>query len=256
MKPGSEADLKRDLALETLVVAMANGDPIVFEVVQKALLAGVGESLETIAYRQATVRDAIRNPATMRQFYGLAQEALQRHRKVWPRYREYPSGTLDTAVEHMAIFVDVLKRLRDLADRNAGALQSEAFLNLCRMLAGELDDAYFRLIDSHLKRLKFRNGVLVSAGLGKGLKGANYVLRRPLKPSGTWFDRMFTPGPVGYSLRLAPRDEAGAKAMSELRDRGLGLAADALAKSAEHILSFFRMLQTELAFLHRLCEFA
>ena len=37
-------------------------------------------------------------------------------------------------------------------------------------------------------------------------------------------------------------------AMGELRDRGLGLAADALAKSAEHIGSFFRMLQTELAF--------
>ena len=246
--PGIEADLKKDLALETLVVAMANGDPIVFEVAQKALLAGVGEGLETITYRQAAVKDAIRNPSTMRQFYGLAQEGLQRQRKVWPSYREYPSGTLDTAVEHMAIFVDVLKRLRDLADRNTGAFQSEAFLNLCRMLARELDDAYFGLIDSHLKRLKFRNGVLVSAGLGKGLKGANYVLRRPLTPSGSWFARMFRRGLVGYSIRLAPRDEAGAKAMSELRDRGLGLAAAALAKSAEHILSFLRMLQTELAF--------
>jgi DNA mismatch repair ATPase MutS len=36
--------------------------------------------------------------------------------------------------------------------------------------------------------------------------------------------------------------------MDELRDRGLGLAADALAKSAEHVQSFFRMLQRELAF--------
>ena len=36
--------------------------------------------------------------------------------------------------------------------------------------------------------------------------------------------------------------------MSELRDRGLGLAADALEKSADHILSFFLMLLTELAF--------
>lgn len=42
--PGIEADLKKDLALETLVVAMANGDPIVFEVAQKALLAGVGDA--------------------------------------------------------------------------------------------------------------------------------------------------------------------------------------------------------------------
>jgi hypothetical protein len=209
--PGIEADLKKDLALETLAAAMANGDPIVFEVVQKALLAGVGESLETITYRQAAVKDAIRNPSTMRQFYGLAQEALQRHRKVWSRYREYPSGTLDTAVEHMAIFVDVLKSLRDLADRNAGTLQSEAFSNLCRMLARELDDTYFRLIDSHLKRLKFRNGVLVSTGLGKGFKGANYVLRQPLKPAGSWFARIFARGPVGYTsawlreTRPAPR---------------------------------------------------
>jgi hypothetical protein len=246
--PGIEADLKKDLALETLVAAMAKGDPIVSDVVQKALLAGVGETLDTITYRQAAVKDAIRNPSTMKQFYGLAQEALQRQKKVWPRYREYPSGTLDTAVEHMAIFVDVLKRLRDLADRNAEAFQSEAFSNLCRMLAVELDDAYFKLVNSHLKRLKFRDGVLVSAGLGKGLKGVNYVLRRSLKPSGSWFARIFARSPVGYSIRLAPRDEAGAKAMSELRDRGLGLAADALAKSAEHILSFFKMLQTELAF--------
>jgi hypothetical protein len=36
--------------------------------------------------------------------------------------------------------------------------------------------------------------------------------------------------------------------MSELRDRGLALAADALAKSVEHVQSFFRMLQAELAF--------
>ena len=37
-------------------------------------------------------------------------------------------------------------------------------------------------------------------------------------------------------------------AMGELRDPGLGLAADALAKSAEHIGAFFKMLQTELGF--------
>ena len=36
--------------------------------------------------------------------------------------------------------------------------------------------------------------------------------------------------------------------MSELMDRGLGLAADALAKSSDHVQSFFRMLQRELAF--------
>ena len=160
--------------------------------------------------------------------------------------REYPSGLLDTSVQRMAAFIDVLKLVRRLTDRHASQFRSEAFSRLCATLARELDDDYFALIDRQLNRLKFRYGVLVSAGLGKGLKGVNYVLRRPLKTPGNWFTRayrtVFEQRPVSYSLYLAPRDEAGAQAMGELRDRGLGLAADALAKSAEHIGSFFHML--------------
>jgi DNA mismatch repair ATPase MutS len=38
------------------------------------------------------------------------------------------------------------------------------------------------------------------------------------------------------------------KALSELKDRGINLAANALAQSADHINGFFKMLKTELAF--------
>ena len=51
-----------------------------------------------------------------------------------------------------------------------------------------------------------------------------------------------------YSFHLHPRDESGARALSELRDRGVNLVANALAQSTDHILSFFNMLRTELAF--------
>ena len=97
-------------------------------------------------------------------------------------------------------------------------------------LARELDDNYFRLIDRQLKRLRFRDGILVSAGLGKGLKGQNYILRRPLAPA-DWLTRLTRTvekavcrrPPDAYTLYLAPRDEQGARAMSELMDRALGL---------------------------------
>ena len=115
-------------------------------------------------------------------------------------------------------------------------------------LARELDDRYFATVDEHLKRLKFRRGVLVSARLGQGLKGANYVLRRTAPPEGSWLSRLFTQRPRSYKLYLAPRDEAGARAMSELQDRGVAIAADALSRSSQHIVSFFEMLLTELAF--------
>ena len=249
--PANEAVLAKDLELDTLISVMAAKDPLVLEVAKKAILTSVFNDVAVIEYRQAALEDCLSNPEIVRELYGLAVESAQRQKKIWSTFREYPSGLLDTSVQRMVAFVDVLKRLRTVADRRSAQFKSEAFSNLFAMLARELDDDYFSIIDRHLNRLKFRT-ILVSAGLGKGLRGVNYVLRRPLRDPGNWFTRayraLFEQGPVSYSLYLAPRDEAGAQAMGELRDRGLGLAADALAKSAEHIGSFFRMLQTELAF--------
>ena len=250
--PANEELLIKDLELDTLFVAMANKDQLVFDVSKKAVLTAAANDVAAIEYRQAALKDCLGNPDVVRQLYGLAVESAQRQKKIWSFYREYPSGLLDTSVQRMAAFIDVLKLVRRLADRHASQFRSEAFSRLFTMLARELDDDYFALVDRQLNRLKFGNGILVSAGLGKGLRGVNYVLRRPLKDPGNWFTRayrtVFEQRPLSYSLYLAPRDDQGAQAMSELRDRGLGLAADALAKSAEHIGSFFHMLKTELAF--------
>ncbi len=249
--PANESVLTNDLELDTLFTTMAAEDPLVLQVSKKAILVATANELATIYYRQAALKDCIRNADVVRQIYGLAVETSERQRKIWSTSREYPSGLLDTSVQRMVAFIDVLKRLRALVDRHVTQFRSEAFAKLFTTLSTELDDDYFTVVDRHLNRLKFRH-VLVSAALGRGLKGVNYVLRRPLRDPGNWFIRayraVFEQGPESYSLYLAPRDEAGAQAMGELRDRGLGLAADALAKSAEHIGSFFHMLQVELAF--------
>jgi DNA mismatch repair ATPase MutS len=260
--PSNESDLLRDLELETLLPAMAVKDELVFSVAKAALMAATSNDVETIEYRQAILKDCLRNPDTVRQLYSLAQESFERVKRIWTRFREYPSSSLDDSVARMRIFLDVLRKIRSLSDRHSTDFRSDGFSNLFTTLARELDDEYFALIEKQLNRLNFRNGVFVSAGLGKGLRGENYILRRPLEVPGNWFTRALrslfewaaTHGvfwrrrPDAYTLYLAPRDEAGARAISELRDRGVALAADALAKSVEHIESFFRMLQTELAF--------
>jgi len=115
------------------------------------------------------------------------------------------------------------------------------------MIKRELTDEYFAEVQDHLNCLKFRDGVLVSAELGEANKGINYVLRKPQAKAG-WLKRVFGKGPPVYSFSLPDRDESGARALSELRDRGLNLVANAVARSVEHILSFFTMLRTELAF--------
>jgi DNA mismatch repair ATPase MutS len=144
--------------------------------------------------------------------------------------------------------IDVLHRIRRLADYHADQFDPDAFRTLFRTLADQLSDDYFEVVEDHLRRLKFRRGVQVSAGFGKGLKGSDYVLRRPAPGSDSWLNRLLPGRTPHYTIYLAPRDEAGANAMSELRDRGLAIAADALARSARHILDFFEMFLAKLAF--------
>ena len=51
-----------------------------------------------------------------------------------------------------------------------------------------------------------------------------------------------------YTFYIANRDDAGSRALSDIRDRGINLAANALAQSADHIDSYLNMLRIELAF--------
>jgi hypothetical protein len=246
--PG-EAALIQDLELATLFGAMARGDKVLFEVASKVVLAPLETDVTTILYRQQILADCLRNAAIVRDIYDIAVEAIEREKKTYfGLFRDHPETVLRRSVEVVQIFVGLLKRLRDVADRHAAEFTSDGFITLFAMLRRELDDDYFASIDAHLKRLKFRGGILVSGRLGKGCKAVDYVLRRPRDRGLSWLERIFARNPPGYTLQIHPRDEAGGRALSELRDRGLGLAANALAQSAEHILGFFQMLRTELAF--------
>jgi DNA mismatch repair ATPase MutS len=146
------------------------------------------------------------------------------------------------------MFMDIIKRLRNIVDENAGNFESEGFTAFFAMLDKELDDDYFASVQKHLKRLKFHAGVPISAELGEGNKGINYVLRKPPDKKRGWMKEIFAPRTPVYTFYIEDRDDAGSRAVSELEHRGLNLVANALAQSTDHILSFFKMLRTELAF--------
>jgi DNA mismatch repair ATPase MutS len=107
------------------------------------------------------------------------------------------------------------------------------------MLKKELSEQYLTTIKSHLKELKFRKGAFLSAALGNSNEGTHYMLRKAHGKEQTWLDRLLGKGPVSYSFRLDPRDEAGA---------GISRVALALTQSSDHVLGFFKALLTELAF--------
>jgi DNA mismatch repair ATPase MutS len=165
----------------------------------------------------------------------------------WGFFSKYPAAILSRAIEVLQGFVVALRRLRAIAEEQEGEFASEGFLTLFAMLRRELTDEYFAEIEAHLRALRFRGGVVVSAELGKGNKGHRYVLRQAHAERRSWVARVLARGP-GYTFYIHERDESGAKALGELRDRGLNPVAHALAASTDHILAFFTMLRTELAF--------
>jgi hypothetical protein len=240
--------LTEDLELNTLFNAMAAGDEFLFEAAKQTLLSGLHEPDEII-YRQEILQDCLQHPAVIRQLYSLPLQAIENKRGLLMGiFNRYPSSVLSGGLAQLNMFVALLKSLRRIADQAAADFASPGFQRFFKMIQHELTDEYFAEVERHLKFLKFNNGVRVSAELGRGNEGSNYVLRRSIHDGESWIDRIFTRRSPSYSYTLPPRDDYGARALADIRERGLNLVANAVAQSAEHIDSFFNVLRWELGF--------
>jgi DNA mismatch repair ATPase MutS len=246
--PMHKDTLMQDLELNTLFESMALGDKFLLNVAQQAILSSLDEP-DTIRYRQEILQDCLRHPDVIKQIYNIPIQSIENKHKRWMGiFSRYPSGILSGAREMLEMFVGLLRELRRIADENADKFESRGFQRFFAMIQQELDDDYFAVVDQHLKELKFNRGVVISAELGRANEGTNYVLRKPNDSDLNWIERLLGSKPQTYSYTLHPRDDAGARALGELRDTGVNLVANAVAQSADHIDSFFNALRLELAF--------
>ncbi|GGK79837.1 MutS-related protein [Mangrovihabitans endophyticus] len=247
--PFGTDDLVQDLHLDTLYEAMSGGDDFLAEVVRRVVPVGLSD-VEEIRYRQDVLADCAAHPQVISDLYTLTVDAIKGEKKSYFGFgflHSSPDLVLHRSVEVLQMFAGMLRRLRAIADTHGAEFQSAGFTRFFAMIAEELDDDYLTGLDEHVKQLQFRDGVLISALLGRGGRGIDYVLRRAVnRPS--WWQKLTADVPETYTYRIPDRDEAGARALGELRDRGVNLVANALAQSTEHILAFFTMLRTELAF--------
>ena len=246
--PSNEQALTQDLELDMLFNAMALGDKFLFDVAKKAVLSDLSD-LDTIRYRQNILKDCLKNPSIVRDIYQIPIESIENKKKQWMGiFSQYPGGILSSSIEMLQMFVVLLTKLRKIADEHADKFESEGFTAFFAMIKKELDDEYFAIVENHLRELKFRDGVLLSAELGKGNEGTNYILRKPQRKNQNWVQRVFAPKSPVYTFSIHPRDDHGARALGELKDRGINLVANAVAQSADHIDNFLNTLRMELAF--------
>jgi hypothetical protein len=247
--PAGHHDLVQDLELTTLLQAMAAGDKFLFQVSTKVLLACLQDA-DAIRYRQRVLADCLAQPEVIREMYAVAVGALEDKRRLWGYGGSYQgaSSNLSGAVAYLEAYVARLRQLRRIADDHGGKFHSDGLRTLFATLQRELDDEYFEEISDHLKQLRFRAGVLISAQLDRDNSGIGFVLRAAGGTRRRWTERLGIGPRTTYSFTLPPRDEAGGQILEDLTSRGINLVANAAAQSADHIGSYFTMLRAELGF--------
>ena len=248
-RPWNADVLVNDLELNTLIQVMAKDDELVSEVSKTALLTGLHTQAEMIHHRQAIVRDCLKDPQTIRNIYEITNDAFDPEKRTWLGvFSRSPGSVLYSSVSTLKGYLELLKRLKWLSDQKGSHFTSAGFKNFFDMIQKELSDEYLQTIEDHLQQLELGRGVLMTARLGTYNQGDQYILRKRTQAKRSWLDKITGKGAKTYSFSLDPRDEMGGRILSEMEDLGINQAANALAKSADHIESFFKALQREIAF--------
>lgn len=246
--PWNEQSICEDLELDILFSAMAGEDTLIYSIVKTALLTGMENDRDTLIYRQQIIKDCIDHPLQVKELYSLARQAIDFERKSFFGVFRYPSAIINRSLEVMDKFVDILKRIRKLADTYQHEFKSPGWIRFFSMIQSELSDSYFNEVDKHLNGLRFKKGTLISANLGVGNKGENYTLRKPFESKQTLLNSLRNLRRDKNLIVVDERDDRGYRALSDIRDIGLNHVANSLAKSVDHILSFFTLLNKELGF--------
>lgn len=243
------SSLTQDLGLDSIFKAMSLDDEFIYNVSKKAILSALGNDMGTILFRQAILKDAVKNTEHIRELYDIIMDMLRNWDEHWYGvFSRYPSSVLFSSVTSMRKLITALRRMKEFVAAYRHDFSSEGFSRLFSMILNELTDPYFEQMEGLLEELRFPYGMLVSASLGEGNRGQFYVLRRTSAEKLKWFQKIFGKKESGYSFAVNPRDESGVRILSELEGRAINHVANALAQSNDHIIGFFKTFRTELAF--------
>jgi DNA mismatch repair protein MutS len=223
---------------------MAGEDSYLLEVVRKVLAQGLTSQAATVLHRQEAVREALERPDLVEALYALAGETLAAKRRESYGLFRRDRPDLYGAIKAMEALLKGLRALLALLQRTP--LTSPPFQALKARLEAVLTPAFFRQAEAHLEALRFPKGVWMAAGLSREGRSQGYTLLPPEERRAWW---PFGKRPRTYVLTLHPRDEAGARILGEIREKGILEAAKALATAVEEVARFFESLRAEAGFL-------
>lgn len=247
--PETAKNLEEDLELTLLFDRMGGGgDQYLEETARRVMLAGLAEQTD-IRYRQEILKDCLNHRKELRQLYHLACAAEENDlEKYMGFFQDTPENILESARKALEAFVPFLKQLSELAQQAGDDWESAGFHAFFTMIRQELDGDYIRQIAGHMRELAFQKGILLKAGLGKGLRPDRYTLYRWQTKKETVKGRFFGRRTSSYALYIPDYDKERTGMLADIKNRGLMETAGVMAQVCAGIRLFFSDLKNELSF--------
>ncbi len=249
--------LGRDLELDAVLRTMSRGDRFIGDVCERVILTGSRDH-DTIAYRQGVLRDCLQNADVVRRIYELSVQMLQLARKhpLGLLTASTPTAVLSSSLQLLRSQLKILREMHRLASGRARGFASAGWRDFLSVFCTEFDEMYLDSLAAHLRNLDVDSGFRLSARLGPGNVMQNFVLheqpRSRIHPLQQLIRRLARRlrgnGDAAVNLRVDARDESSNRALNDMKRRGVGPVANALARSAKRIIRVFRSLRRELAF--------
>lgn len=245
--PDGSDDLVADLDLAPVFDAMVPERRL--DKLCEIVLLNPLSTVEEIRWRQQILADALADPIGVRRLFDLSGEALDSQRSIWIFSSHNPTAALTGSVRGLEALLVSLRQLSEFATQQLPTVRSPGLLRLYRELAEELDLAYLGDMEAILRRLRFARGVLCRAHVGGSGMLAPLELVDPSDVRVTRWSRLGLPHALGkYRFTIGERDDAGARALADMRDDALYEVAIAVAQAKEHVVGFFRQLRWESGF--------
>ncbi|WFR66090.1 hypothetical protein P9139_13785 [Curtobacterium flaccumfaciens] len=246
-EPYGSDDLVRDLEIERILLRMSRGDDFIKSVCRAALLHPLHD-VDEIRRRQGGVEDCIRNDDAVRAIYDLAGRALDVQRSIYMSiYARRPAALLSRAQRLLADLGGSLLELRRHLEDHESAFRSPAFRAFAETVRTRLDDEFMARYREQVRRLEFRSGVGMRVRLGRSAEIIPEQLHTVQRSTWNPLSRLTSSAP-SFSFTIPERDESGANAAADLRDRALVRAAQHGNQALEDVLGFFRQIRTATAF--------
>jgi len=240
-----DEDLIADLDLQPVLDVMATTGRL--KDIPQVILRPLTDPRD-IRWRQHVMSDAIENPTVMRNLFDLAGRAIESQRGTWMYSARTADSLLSSSLYGLKAVLPLLKELALLARQQLPTATSPGLTALFQRLIEELDDSYLDEVATMLAQLNFPGGMVARAMVTSRAMVGSLELLAPKTGRRSWKEALGIGAQGEFRFTLGERDEAGARALGELRDDAVYEVARVLAEAAHHVKSFFVQLQWETGF--------